>query len=85
LVDLVLKEICDCITRSETVKLSSFGTFIIRKKGERPGRNLKTGARVPILPRRVVVFKASAILKRRINVEQSRRDKDFNPNLSAAS
>jgi integration host factor subunit alpha len=67
LVELVLKEITDCLERGETVKLSSFGSFVIRKKGQRIGRNPKTGKEVPISPRRVMVFKPSAILKQRIN------------------
>ena len=67
LVELVLKEISDSVARGETVKLSSFGTLTVRQKGERIGRNPKTGAEVPIMPRRVVVFKASAIMKRQIN------------------
>jgi integration host factor subunit alpha len=66
LVDLVLKEITDTIAGGETVKLSSFGTFTVRKKGQRIGRNPKTGVEVPIVPRRVAVFKASAIMKRKI-------------------
>ncbi len=66
-VELVLKEITDCLERGETVKLSSFGSFVVRKKGERIGRNPKTGTEVPISPRRVMVFKPSAILKQRIN------------------
>jgi len=64
-VELVLKEIADCLERGETVKLSSFGSFVVRKKGQRIGRNPKTGEEVPILPRRVVVFKPSAVLKQR--------------------
>src|SRR6476646_8817605 len=67
LVELVLKEITDCLERGETVKLSSFGSFVVRKKGQRIGRNPKTGKEVPISPRRVMVFKPSAILKQRIN------------------
>lgn len=67
LVELVLEEISDSVARGETVKLSSFGTFTVRKKGERIGRNPKTGAEVPITPRHVVVFKASAIMKQQIN------------------
>jgi integration host factor subunit alpha len=67
LVELVLKEITDCLERSERVKLSSFGSFVVRKKGQRIGRNPKTGKEVPIPPRRVIVFKSSAVLKRRIN------------------
>jgi integration host factor subunit alpha len=67
LVELVLQEITDCLQRGETVKLSSFGSFVVRKKGQRIGRNPKTGKEVPISPRRVMVFKPSAILKQRIN------------------
>jgi integration host factor subunit alpha len=69
LVELVLKEITDCLERGETVKLSSFGSFVVRKKGQRIGRNPKTGKEVLISPRRVMVFKPSAILKQRINGE----------------
>src|SRR4030081_365471 len=65
-VELVLKEITDCLEKGETVKLSSFGSFMVRKKGQRIGRNPKTGTEVPISPRRVMVFKPSAILKQRI-------------------
>ena len=57
LVELVLEEITDCLVRGETVKLSSFGSFVVRKKGQRIGRNPKTGKEVPISPRRVMVFK----------------------------
>jgi integration host factor subunit alpha len=67
LVGLVLKEISDCLERGETLKLSSFGSFVVRMKGQRVGRNPKTGKKVPISPRRVMVFKPSAILKQRIN------------------
>ncbi len=70
LVESVLKEITDCLERGETVKLSSFGSFVVRKKGQRIGRNPKTGTEVPISPRRVMVFKPSAILKQRINGEE---------------
>src|SRR5438552_2943397 len=57
LVELVLKEITDCLERGETVKLSSFGSFVVRKKGQRIGRNPKTGKEVSITSRRVMVFK----------------------------
>lgn len=67
LVELVLKEITDCLKRGETVMLSSFGSFVVRKNGPRIGRNPKTGKEVPIAPRRVMAFKPSAILKQRIN------------------
>jgi integration host factor subunit alpha len=67
LVESVLDEIADCLVTGESVKLSSFGTFIVRSKTERVGRNPKTGEEVPILPRRVLVFKPSNVLKQRIN------------------
>jgi integration host factor subunit alpha len=54
------------LERGETVKLSAFGSFVVRKKGQRMGRNPRTGEEVPISPRRVIVFKPSRILKRRI-------------------
>jgi integration host factor subunit alpha len=66
LVELLLEEITDCLERGEAVKLSSFGSFVVRKKGQRIGRNPKTGTEVPISPRRVLVFKPSAILSQRI-------------------
>lgn len=69
LVELVLDEISHAIIRGENVKLSSFGSFIVRSKGQRVGRNPKTGQEVPIEPRRVMVFKPSAILKQRVNGE----------------
>ena len=67
LVEVVLDEISDCIVRGEPVKLSSFGSFIVRSKSERVGRNPKTGEEVPISPRRVMVFKPSNVLKDKIN------------------
>ena len=67
LVETVLTELCDCLAAGETVKLSSFGSFVVRDKGERVGRNPKTGIEVPIEPRRVMVFKPSNVLKARIN------------------
>ncbi len=67
LVEMVLDEISDCLVRGEAVKLSSFGSFLVRSKGERIGRNPKTGEEVPILPRRVMVFKPSNVLKQKIN------------------
>ena len=66
LVEAVLDEICEAIVRGETVKLSSFATFHVRSKNERIGRNPKTGEEVPILPRRVMTFKSSNVLKSRI-------------------
>ena len=67
LVELILQEISTSLAAGETVKLSSFGSFVVRDKGERVGRNPKTGIEVPIEPRRVMVFKPSNVLKARIN------------------
>ena len=71
LVESILREISDALVRGETVKISSFGSFFVRQKGERVGRNPKTGEEVPILPRRVLVFRASHVLKNRINGESA--------------
>ena len=67
LVESVLAEVSDALVRGEMVKLSSFGSFSVRGKGQRMGRNPKTGEEVPILPRRVLVFRPSHVLKKRIN------------------
>ncbi|WP_158816128.1 integration host factor subunit alpha [Methylocapsa sp. S129] len=67
LVDMMLAEIVDTLSRGENVKLSSFGAFFVRSKSERIGRNPKTGVEAPIAARRVVVFKASKILGGRLN------------------
>lgn len=68
LVESVLKEISDALAREETVKISSFGSFFVRHKGQRIGRNPKTGEEVPILPRRVLVFRPSNVLKNQVSV-----------------
>ena len=67
MVEMVLQEICTAIIKGDSVKLSSFGSFLVRDKGLRVGRNPKTGHEVPIPPRRVTVFKPSNIMKQRIN------------------
>jgi integration host factor subunit alpha len=67
LVEAVLDEVCGALVRGEMVKISSFGTFAVRQKNQRVGRNPKTGEEVPILPRRVLVFRASHVLKDRLN------------------
>lgn len=67
LVELVLEEISKHLIAGDNVKISSFGSFSLREKGERIGRNPKTGVEVPILPRKVLVFRASHVLKDRIN------------------
>ena len=73
LVESLLKEISDALTKGQSVKISSFGSFSVRDKGQRVGRNPKTGEEVPILPRRVLVFRASNVLKSRINDSLSAR------------
>jgi integration host factor subunit alpha len=67
LVEVVLKEIADALARGENVKISSFGSFFVRAKGQRIGRNPKTGEEVPINPRKVLVFRASHVLKDKVN------------------
>lgn len=66
LVEDVLKHISDALVRGENVKISSFGTFSIRDKNARMGRNPKTGEEVPILPRRVLAFRPSHLMKDRV-------------------
>lgn len=63
LVEQVLDAIADSVVAGDSVKLSSFGSFVVRHKNERIGRNPKTGEEVPITPRRVMVFKPSHVLK----------------------
>ncbi len=67
LVETVLEEVASTLAKGESVKVSSFGTFSVRDKAQRVGRNPKTGEEVPILPRRVLVFRASHVLKDWIN------------------
>ena len=67
LVESVLDEVSKALIEGDNVKISSFGSFTIREKGERIGRNPKTGVEVPISPRKVLVFKASHVLKERVN------------------
>ena len=71
LVESVLEEITRALVQGEAVKLSSFGTFSLSDKAQRIGRNPKTGEEVPILPRRVLIFRASHVLKDRVNGTQS--------------
>jgi integration host factor subunit alpha len=67
MVNNVLDLIADELVKGNSVKLSSFGTFIVRHKRERLGRNPKTGEEVPITPRRVLVFRPSQVMKNVIN------------------
>lgn len=66
-VERVLAHMCDALARGQNVKISGFGTFILRDKGQRIGRNPKTGIEVPIAPRRVMTFRASQIMRDRIS------------------
>ena len=74
LVESVLGGIVDALARGESVKLSSFGTFTVRDKAQRVGRNPSTGEEVTILPRRVLLFHASPVLKDRIHKSLSGGD-----------
>lgn len=76
LLEMVLGEVSTALVRGETVKISSFGSFSVRQKGERIGRNPKTGEEVPIRPRKVLVFRASQLLKARIRGEKISADAD---------
>ncbi len=72
-VERILEEITRALEQGETVKISSFGTFSVRQKKLRMGRNPKTGEEVPITPRRVVTFRASHVLKDLINAALAKR------------
>ncbi|MFO0993355.1 MAG: integration host factor subunit alpha [Hyphomicrobiales bacterium] len=67
LVKSILDRLTDALITGQSVKLSSFGTFMVRSKGGRVGRNPKTGEEVPITPRRVLVFRPSQVMKNQIN------------------
>ncbi len=73
LVESILDHMVKALVAGETVKLSKFGTFSVRDKRERMGRNPKTGREVPITKRRVLVFKPSNILKQRVNSALSKK------------
>ena len=66
LVEQIITKMSDALARGENVKISGFGSFVLRDKKERIGRNPKTGVEVPITPRRVMTFRASQLLKERI-------------------
>ena len=67
LLETVLDRLSKSLESGESVKISGFGTFSVRQKGRRIGRNPKTGVEVPILPRRVLVFRPSQVLKAHVN------------------
>jgi len=85
LVETVLNEIADALVRGEMVKISSFGSFWVRQKGQRIGRNPKTGDEVPILPRRVLVFRPSHVLKDRVNEPGAEAAPGVTPGASPAA
>ncbi len=66
MVESILEKMCGALAKGENVKISGFGSFVLRDKNERVGRNPKTGVEVPITPRRVLTFRASQLLKDRI-------------------
>ena len=66
LVEQILTHMCEALSEGENVKISGFGSFVLRDKGERVGRNPKTGIEVPIAPRRVLTFRASHMMRDRI-------------------
>ncbi len=66
MVEQILEHMCAALSEGQNVKISGFGSFILRDKGERIGRNPKTGVEVPIAPRRVLTFRASQMMRDRI-------------------
>jgi len=72
LVEAVIDQIIDALIRGEVVKLAGFGTFTLRNKNERIGRNPKTGEEVPITPRRVLTFKPSQMMRDRVDASLSK-------------
>ncbi|WP_425228747.1 integration host factor subunit alpha [Sphingomonas sp.] len=66
IVEQILADMCEALSNGENVKISGFGTFVLRDKGERVGRNPKTGVEVAIAPRRVLTFRASQMMRERI-------------------
>jgi integration host factor subunit alpha len=66
IVERILHHMCSALSDGSNVKISGFGSFILRDKGERVGRNPKTGVEVPIAPRRVLTFRASQLMRERI-------------------
>lgn len=67
IVERILHHMCAALSDGQNVKISGFGSFILRDKGERIGRNPKTGVEVPIAPRRVLTFRASQIMRERVS------------------
>lgn len=67
MVEAILDKMGKSLEKGENVKISGFGSFVLRDKRERVGRNPKTGVEVPISPRRVMTFRASQLLKERVS------------------
>ena len=65
-IESILRHMCSAMQNGENVKISGFGSFVLRDKKERIGRNPKTGVEVPITPRRVMTFRASQLLKEKV-------------------
>ncbi len=76
IVDLVLDTISNALVAGKNVKISSFGSFILRHKGSRVGRNPKTGEEVPITPRTVMVFRPSQAMKQRVGGTAQKSEDD---------
>jgi integration host factor subunit alpha len=74
LLESVLEKMSAALEAGEAVKVSAFGTFVVRQKGQRVGRNPKTGVEVPILPRKVLSFRPSQVMKARINGDAAPED-----------
>jgi integration host factor subunit alpha len=66
MIDSILNHMIDAVVAGENVKISGFGTFVLRDKGQRVGRNPKTGVEVPITPRRVLTFRASQGVRHKV-------------------
>jgi integration host factor subunit alpha len=76
IVEMFFDEVRTSLERNEQVKLSGFGNFDLRQKGERPGRNPKTGEEIPISARRVVTFRPGQKLKARVEAYAGRQSSE---------
>lgn len=66
MIESILDHMTNALIGGDNVKVSGFGTFVLRDKGERIGRNPKTGVEVPITPRRVLTFRASQGMRQKV-------------------
>jgi integration host factor subunit alpha len=83
LLETVLEKMSATLAAGEAVKISAFGSFVVRQKGKRVGRNPKTGVEVPILPRKVLAFRPSHVLRARLNPGLPMRGEDERPSRPA--